>query len=112
MECEFCQNHEQGDTLYESSDWDGGIGFDYIRDIKYCPLCGSLLNGEVKTKSIIGVYNGNADKENWQCITIKPIEDEPKPCETCRHWKYIAKEFQCETTKCQGYESIEPQTDW
>lgn len=24
---------------------------------------------------IIEVYNGNADKENWQCITIKPIED-------------------------------------
>ena len=46
MECEFCQNHEQGDTLYESSDWDGGIGFDYIRDIKYCPLCGRMLNAE------------------------------------------------------------------
>ena len=45
-DCEFCQNHEQGDTLYEPSDWDGGIGFDYIRDIKYCPLCGSLLDGE------------------------------------------------------------------
>lgn len=42
--CEFCQNHEQGDTLYESSDWDGGIGFDYIRDIKYCPICGKKLN--------------------------------------------------------------------
>ena len=46
MECEFCQNHEQGDTLYEPSDWDGGIGFDYIRDIKYCPLCGKKLNSE------------------------------------------------------------------
>lgn len=45
MECEFCQNHEQGDTLYEPSDWDGGIGFDYIRDIKYCPLCGAMLKG-------------------------------------------------------------------
>ena len=44
--CEFCQNHEQGDTLYEPSDWDGGIGFDYIRDIKYCPLCGKKLNSE------------------------------------------------------------------
>lgn len=44
MECEFCQNHEQGDTLYEASDWDGGIGFDYIRDIKYCPLCGRMLS--------------------------------------------------------------------
>ena len=78
MECEFCLNHEQGDTLYELSDWDGGIGFDYIRDIKYCPLCGSLLDGEAKNESIIEVYNGNADKENWQCITIKPIEDRPQ----------------------------------
>lgn len=46
--CEFCQNHEQGDTLYEPSDWDGGIGFDYIRDIKYCPLCGKKLDSEDK----------------------------------------------------------------
>lgn len=46
MACEFCLNHEQGDTLYESSDWDGGIGFDYIRNIKYCPLCGRMLNAE------------------------------------------------------------------
>ena len=39
-ECNFCMNHSKGDTLYESSTWDGGIGFDYIRDIKYCPICG------------------------------------------------------------------------
>lgn len=45
--CEFCQNHEQGDTLYEPSDWDGGIGFDYIRDIKYCPLCGRKLDSDL-----------------------------------------------------------------
>lgn len=44
--CKFCRNHEEGDTLYESSDWDGGIGFDYIRDIKYCPVCGCKLRGE------------------------------------------------------------------
>lgn len=36
------------------------------------------MDGEVKIESIIEVYNGNADKENWQCITIKPIEDEPQ----------------------------------
>ena len=34
---------EQGDTLYTMSSWDGGIGFDYIRDIKYCPVCGREL---------------------------------------------------------------------
>ena len=42
-ECEFCMNHSKGDTLYESSDWDNGVGFDYIRNIEYCPLCGKLL---------------------------------------------------------------------
>lgn len=41
--CDFCENHEDGDTLYESADWDGGIGYDFIRDIKYCPLCGRKL---------------------------------------------------------------------
>lgn len=46
LECAFCRCHERGDTLYESSDWDGGVGFDYIRDIKYCPICGrGLLDG-------------------------------------------------------------------
>lgn len=43
--CELCSNLEKGDTLYQSSDWDGGIGFDYIRDIQYCPKCGRRLEG-------------------------------------------------------------------
>lgn len=34
---------EKGDTLYISSDWDGGIGFDYIHNIKFCPVCGREL---------------------------------------------------------------------
>lgn len=41
--CDVCRNLEDGDTLYQSSDWDGGIGFDYIRDIHYCPACGRKL---------------------------------------------------------------------
>lgn len=41
--CKFCTEHEPGDTLYESYDWDNGFGFDYIRDIQYCPICGSKL---------------------------------------------------------------------
>lgn len=41
--CYVCENLEEGDTLYKSSDWDGGIGFDYIREIKYCPVCGRRL---------------------------------------------------------------------
>lgn len=44
--CEFCDDHEDGDTLYETSDWDGGIGFDYIKDIHYCPICGKKLKVE------------------------------------------------------------------
>lgn len=44
--CSFCENHCKDDTLYESSSWDGGIGFDYIRDIKFCPLCGKELRCE------------------------------------------------------------------
>lgn len=41
----FCEERglEKGDTLYISADWDGGIGFDYIRDIKFCPVCGKEL---------------------------------------------------------------------
>ena len=37
---------EQGDTLYRYNSWDGGIEFNHIRNIKYCPLCGKLLPGE------------------------------------------------------------------
>ena len=41
--CEFCSSHEDGDTLYDMSDWDGGIEFNYIRNIHYCPICGKKL---------------------------------------------------------------------
>lgn len=44
--CEFCSSHEDGDTLYDMSDWDGGIEFNYIRDIHYCPICGKKLKKE------------------------------------------------------------------
>lgn len=44
--CEFCKNHEEGDTLYDMSDWDGGIEFNYIRNIQYCPICGKKLKKE------------------------------------------------------------------
>lgn len=43
--CELCKNRglEDGDTLYVNADWDGGVGFDYIHDIHYCPKCGRRL---------------------------------------------------------------------
>lgn len=41
--CELCRELDDDDTLYASEDWDGGVGFRYIRHIKYCPLCGRKL---------------------------------------------------------------------
>jgi rubredoxin len=41
--CEVCKWLYNGETLYAFSDCDGGIGFDYIRGIKYCPVCGRRL---------------------------------------------------------------------
>lgn len=43
--CEYYEL-EQGDTLYVSAHWDGGLAFDYIRDIKFCPVCGKELPEE------------------------------------------------------------------
>ena len=39
--CNTCKGLESDDTLYSSSDLNSGIDFDYIRDIKYCPVGGS-----------------------------------------------------------------------
>ena len=39
--CEYLL--EKGDILYRPVDWDGGIAFDSIKDIKYCPCCGKEL---------------------------------------------------------------------
>ena len=41
--CRLCEELEPGDTLYKSDSWDYGIGFEYINDIQYCPLCGTKL---------------------------------------------------------------------
>lgn len=47
----FCEYNglEQDDTLYISSDWDNGIGFERVR-IKYCPVCGKLLPEELSPR--------------------------------------------------------------
>lgn len=39
------EGFEHGDTLYEffENTWDGRLEFNYVRDIKYCPVCGKLL---------------------------------------------------------------------
>ena len=42
--CELCRTDiEKGDTLYYSMSWDGGIEYNYIHNIKYCPKCGREL---------------------------------------------------------------------
>ena len=41
--CDVCDGLEDGDTLYIYSEWDGGIEFDHIRDIHFCPKCGRRL---------------------------------------------------------------------
>lgn len=42
-ECRYCRELDADDTLYMANDWDGGIGLEYIRHIKYCPICGRKL---------------------------------------------------------------------
>ena len=41
----ICESNdfEQGDTLYYHTSWDGGVEYNYIRNIKYCPVCGKEL---------------------------------------------------------------------
>ena len=40
--CNFCEEHELDDTLYDRYEWDNGISYDYVR-VKYCPICGKKL---------------------------------------------------------------------
>ena len=58
--CRICDELEKGDTIYMSNNWDGGVGYDYIRDIQYCPCCGKpLLTYEEKSKIWREEHNGN-----------------------------------------------------
>ena len=41
-DCEY-NDLEDGDTLYVYNSWDGGIMFDAIHDIHFCPYCGKRL---------------------------------------------------------------------
>lgn len=44
-ECEY-HSLEKGNTLYVYESWDGGIDFNAIKNIKYCPVCGKELPEE------------------------------------------------------------------
>ncbi len=75
MDCCICENLEAGDTLYASSDWDGGLGFDYIRDIQYCPVCGRKLAEPRKCAVCKKIYP-ECDDCQWnqeERIMMKPI---------------------------------------
>ena len=63
------------------------------------------------TARCLNCNNAKACKEkHWEGCVYEPKDE--KTCETCRHWKYIAHEWQCEACKCQGYEpKDEPQYD-
>ena len=64
-ECALCQELEKGDTLYQSSSWDGGISFDYVRDIQYCPICGkALTTWKERLKKL-----RNERKQNDLCVS-------------------------------------------
>ena len=55
------------------------------------------------TARCLNCNNAKACKEkHWEGCVYEPKDE--KTCETCRHWKYIAHEWQCEACKCQGYE--------
>lgn len=41
--CKMCKSLESGNMLYQLSDWDGGIGFECIHSIRFCPVCGRKI---------------------------------------------------------------------
>lgn len=42
-ECRYCRELDADDTLYMANNCERGIEFEFIRDIKYCPICGRKL---------------------------------------------------------------------
>lgn len=46
--CPLCMYDEleYGATLYQSNAWDGGISYDRIWPVRFCPLCGRELPKE------------------------------------------------------------------
>ena len=49
--CKTCEGLVFGDELYQYTSWDGGHGYEEIRDIQYCPRCGRrLLTHEEKAE--------------------------------------------------------------
>lgn len=73
----------------------------------------------------IEVYNGNADKENWQCTTIKSIENEPQTnkdfnitytcsftdCDNFKNFGFGEKCIECKHKQSEAKREAKPQTE-
>ena len=78
-----------------------GCKFDNPKVVARCEgCCRNYADGYV-AEQIEMIPNAN---QQVQCVESV----ETMSCQECEHWKYIGKEWQCETIKCQGYK---PKTD-
>ena len=70
----MCDNINENGGL-DSGEWHTALLAQIAQNLA---VIADVIMADRKEEPIIEVYNGNADKGNWQCITIKPIEDEPQ----------------------------------
>ena len=77
-----------------------------------CPKCGRVYSPITPMCYYCGGEQITTFSEGTALVINADHKTEPqKTCDTCKYWKYIAHEWQCETTKCQGYTpKIELQT--
>lgn len=102
------------------------------KDKVVCPNCGrsdyirsfekdfGIKNSEYRYKCInCNTYIKDTPQTDfWSSVTREDWlkahgldADTPQPdCNGCEHWKYIAKEWQCETVKCQ--KTSQPDCPW
>lgn len=78
-----------------------------------CPKCGRVYSPMTPMCFYCGGEQASTISTGTGKSYINYVHTEPqKTCDTCEYWKYIAHEWQCETTKCQGYTpKTEPQTE-
>ena len=90
----------QSRSFWDAKHCDGCIFYDD------CPFNPREDEDEPQTQLTAKCLNCNNSKvckeKHWDGCAYEPKDE--KTCETCRHWKYIAHEWQCEACKCQGYE--------
>ena len=114
-ECDYY--HKENNTCQSKKCCTGGDGYITWIDRLFCKPY--KYNADRKTEPIpyddyiesendhlearcLNCNNAKACKEkHWEGCVYEPKDE--KTCETCKSWKYIRHEWQCETTKCQGY---------